>query len=170
MFLGRSIRRSKWESLIDSQPDGIPADAVTDDLKTQGNTLSFWKCGKAEISDINDVVLAISACREKLEKVEMVWIDHQELESSGQELIHSIGVTPVQDLVNQHIDVCRLDYRRLGGLAQQIFSSITAERYTTVTRAGVKKLLAAAVRQGRLRTDDLKERVQSEIKGLLDSL
>ena len=42
--LARKISRAKWEATKDLGDGEIQADAVSADLRTMGNTLSFWRC------------------------------------------------------------------------------------------------------------------------------
>ena len=46
MFLIRKIARAKWESKDDLSKEEIPADAVTVDLRTSDNVLSFWNANR----------------------------------------------------------------------------------------------------------------------------
>ena len=51
MFLARKISLAKWSKKQEQgelAEDEIPADAVTADLRTQDNKLSFWRCGDGE--------------------------------------------------------------------------------------------------------------------------
>ena len=52
MFLARSIQRSKWPVKIEVTLDEIPADAITGDLRTSDNALSFWHCDSSDNDDI----------------------------------------------------------------------------------------------------------------------
>ncbi len=74
MFVVRMITRSKWEPKPDEQVGDMPADAVTGDLKTQDNKLSFWQSFSGTKGELEDIVLAIAAGRNKIEKVEIVWL------------------------------------------------------------------------------------------------
>lgn len=114
MFLARSIRRSKWPVKIEVILDEIPADAITGDLRTSDNSLSFWHCDSSDNDDIEDAVLAISSGRYSVQKVELIWLSRPQLESAGQDLAQTDGSTPVADLVDSHVDVRSLDYQRLG--------------------------------------------------------
>ena len=42
MFLARKISRAKWPATRELSVSEIPADAVTGDLRTQNNALSFF--------------------------------------------------------------------------------------------------------------------------------
>lgn len=170
MFLARSIRRSKWPVNPEVTMDEISADAITGDLRTRDNSLSFWHCDSTDKDDIDDAVLAISAGRDSVQKVEVVWLKRVELESAGQDLAQTDGSTPVADLVDSHIDVCSLDYQRLGGLASLVISAIASDQYQQVTRKQVQRILANAILQGRLSLGDLNTKIQVEVQQILNDM
>lgn len=59
MYLARKITLSKWEARQGLSEDEIAADAVTADLRTQKNGLSFWRCCPETNGDVEKAVLAI---------------------------------------------------------------------------------------------------------------
>ena len=163
MFLARKITRAKWEIIDELSIGEIPADAVTIDLRAQGNSLSFWQCPTDTASDVEEAALAIAAAREHLEKLDIVWLDDEELRADGQTLMNTAGSTPVTDLTSQHVDVSRLDHVRLGRVARRVVAAIEADRYHRLTRARVKKLIVAAIEQGRIEVAALDERLRAEV-------
>ena len=116
MFLARKIARAKWAAKDGLSESEIPADAVTADLKTQQNSLSFWRCPSDEKHDIEEAVLAIAAAGDRVDRLDIVWIADEELQADGQSLKDTAGRTPVTDMVAMHVDVSRLDYVRLGNV------------------------------------------------------
>lgn len=168
MLVVRMITRSKWEPKSEDQIGEIPADAVTGDLRTQGNALSFWRSPSGAESDFKDVVLAIASGRDRVDKIEIVWFDRDDLEFDGLELVQSDGNTPISDLSKLHADVLRLDYTRLGKIAGRIASAIAGDQYCRVPRARVQQLLVAAIYEQRLEIDNLNEKIQTEIRKVLN--
>lgn len=168
MFLVRSIRRSKWPVKIEVTLDEIPADAITGDLRTSDNSLSFWHCDSSDNDDIEDAVLAISSGRDSVQKVELIWLSRPELESAGQDLAQTDGSTPVADLVDSHVDVRSLDYQRLGGLAHLVISAIASDQYLLITRNQVRRILANAVLEDRVTLSDLNTKIQVEVQEFLN--
>ena len=159
MFLARKITRAKWTS-SHLGPGEIPADAVTADLRTKNNTLSFWQCGSGTEEELNEAVLALAAGGQKVENIEIVWVAHDELSSDGQSLDTTAGRTPVAELVERHVDLSSLDYVRLGRVADRVVAAVEQGRHRRVTRRRVIKILANAVQQGRLNPSDLEEKVR----------
>lgn len=164
MFLARMITRSKWEPKLGIRAGDIAADAVTGDLRTQGNTLSFWRCTSGTPGDFENAALAIAAGRDTVAKVEIVWLDDEELKADGQTLLNTDGCTPITDLVSLHVDVCHLDYLRLGKVADRVVSALYKERYRLLTRVRVRELIASAVDAGRVNLNDLKDKVRTEVQ------
>ena len=164
MFVARMITRSKWEPKQGMQAGEISADAVTGDLKTQENALSFWRCTAGTRSYFEEAALAIAAGRDDVAKVEIVWLDDEDLYADGQTLEETDGRTPVVDLVKSHVDVRQLDYERLGKIARRVVSAIATDQYRLITRVRVRKLLASAVSGGRVNLEDLNEKIQTEIQ------
>ncbi|MCY3669204.1 MAG: hypothetical protein OXH81_26405 [Gemmatimonadetes bacterium] len=163
MFLARKISLAKWSKKSELEVGEIPADAVTADLRTQDNKLSFWRCGDAEEIEINEAVLALSAVGTRVDKIDVVWLAADDLQNDGQTLQDTKERTPVLELAELHVDVCRLDYIRLGKVAQHIFTAIQKDQYLRLGKARVKQLLAEAVEQERIDPNDLQQRVCEEL-------
>ena len=163
MFLARKISLAKWSKKSELEVGEIPADAVTADLRTQDNKLSFWRCGDAEGIEINEAVLALSAAGTRVDKIDVVWLAADDLQNDGQTLQDTKGRTPVLELAELHVDVCRLDYIRLGKVAQRIVTAQKEEQYLRLRKARVKSLLGKAVKQERIDPNDLQQRVREEL-------
>ncbi len=164
MFLARTVTRAKWIPKSEEATGEIPADAVTGDLRTRDNALSFWQCGTGTTRDLENAVLAVAAGRERVDKVEIVWVDDQELRADAQAMVHTDGRTPVTDLVGLHVDVYHLNYVRLGQVASRVVTAFDEGRYCRMTRARVRELLVLAVKEGRLKADDLHWKVRDQIQ------
>lgn len=163
MFLARKISRAKWLKKDELAEGEISADAVTADLRTQDNALSFWRCGDGETTAVNEAVLAIAAACEHVDKIDVVWLAVGELQSDNQILEDTEGRTPVRGLADRHVDVCRLDYVRLGKVAACVVTAMQKDQCLRLRKARVKKLLAKAVEQGRIDPNDLQQRVREEL-------
>ena len=168
MFLARKIARAKWDITRNAArglADGeVSADAVTGDLRTRDDALSFWRCATEANGDIEDVALAIAAAGERLDKLDIVWLADDELRTDGHTLGNTKGRTPVTDLVHQHVDVCRLDYVRLGKVAQCVVTAIKDKRCCRFSKARVKMLLVTAIQQGRIILNELDVSLRAEVE------
>ena len=168
MFLARKITRAKWETKQGFADGEIQADAVTADLRTQENSLSFWQCGDGTRGEVEKAALALAAGFERVDKLEIVWIFEDELRADGQNWAETAGRTPVTDLNNLHVDLSRLDFVRLGKVANLVATAIADRRYHRISKGDVTKLLASAVRQDRVKLDALEIKVRMEVSKLLE--
>ena len=162
MFLARKITRSKWEKEGFAVGE-IPADAITVDLRTQGNKLSFWQCGDGTADEVKEAALALATAGNRVDKIEIVWVSDDDLRADEQHWDLTEGRTPVTDLIRRHVDLALLDYVRLGRVAYRIIAAIEAGRITRLTKKRVANLIAAAVQEGRVDLADLAEKVRSEV-------
>ena len=163
MFLARKITHAKWRPKEGFAKGEIAADAVTADLKTRDNSLSFWRCASATTDDLEKAALAIAATRSRVEKVEIVWLADDDLRDDGQTLINTEGETPVPELTGLHVDVCRLDYVRLGKVVSRIANALENSRWRRISKRRIKNLLAEGIQQMRIDPNALQEKVQAEV-------
>lgn len=163
MFLARKITRAKWEAREGLEAEEIPADAVTVDLRTQENSLSFWRCPTDSDSDVEEVALAIAAAGERVDRLDIVWLADEELRNDGHVLRNTEGRTPLTGMAVMHVDVARLDYVRLGRVARQVDAALEGDRHRRLTKARVKNLIKEAVGQGRIDSSDLHDKLREEV-------
>lgn len=163
-FLARKVARAKWEASGGIEPQEIPADAVTTDLRTTGNKLSFWKCGTAAEEELRRVVLALASAAERIDTVDIVWVAKAALEATGVALEVSDGRTPVADMVKNHMDVLRLDLVRLGKVAQQVANAVRQEQHLRLTRKEVVRILTDAVEAKVVGTSSLEDKVREDVE------
>ena len=163
MFLVRKITRAKWDTKLGLAVGEIPADAVTVDLRTQENSLSFWRCSTDSPNDVEQAALAIAAASERVDRLDIVWLSDDKIQADGQVLTDTEGRTPVTDMADMHVEMSRLDYVRLGNVAEHVVAAIDENRYRRLTKATVKKLVVAAVAQGRIDPEALQDGVRIEV-------
>lgn len=163
MFFARKISLAKWSDRPTLAAGEISADAVTADLRTKDDTLSFWRCGSGTAEDVDTATLAIAAAGNRIDKLDLVWIASDELDAEGQSWTETEGETPVRRLRSFHIDIVSLDYRRLGRVAHCIARSIEHQRFRRVPRGRVLEILGSAVRDGHVEIGDLKEGVRKAL-------
>jgi hypothetical protein len=162
-YLVRKIARAKWSppTGIEDNPFDIPADAIANDLKTSANTLSVW-----EIEDeksLDNAVLAIASGGNQLDAIDIVWIEKQEIEQKGVDYQLSPGITPIEYLINTHIDLTKLTYFKIGLIAETIFNTISNGKIKRYTKGEIKKLINTAIQDGLVKKEQL---VEGIAKGL----
>ena len=164
MYLARKISRAKWGAGGLLTPDEIPADAITSDLRTQGNALSFWQCGTGTEEEIEEAALALLAAGNRIDRIDVVWLDDDKLREDGHNLISTDGKTAVKELVHQHMDVSSVDYKCLGLVASRIIEAMGNDQYRRLSKREAMNLLGVAIEKGRLDRSALPEKVVSDLE------
>jgi hypothetical protein len=160
-MLARKISLAKWKN-----PEWgaeVPADAVTGDLRTSDNTLSFWSIESSSREELELVVLALGSAADRIDKVDLTWVDRDKLASQGISLVPSDGNTPVESLKRRHVDLARLDLGRLGRVATLVSDSVLADQHRRWSQNEVLRLLVTAVKSGSLDPAKLAAPVKQEV-------
>ena len=170
MFLAHKISYTKWEKYLNLPVDDIPADAITADLRTHENTLSFWNCGDHQPAEeaLDAAALAVSTDMDKASKVYLVYLEKESLETHGYRIEHTDGKTKIAGMNHLHYDICDLNFRLLGDMAKRVQQAILNGQMHQVARADLLGMLANAVNEGRLDTADLKKKLKSEVESRLN--
>jgi hypothetical protein len=157
VYLARKITRAKWDATEFTGPDGIRADAITTDLRTYNDTLSFWRCN-SDLGDVADVVLALAASMERVDRVQVVLLPEDDLAvtcklNASPENAH----TPVTGLRERHVDLIQLDMVQLCFIAKQIATALRAAsdnlgglNYQQFSVKQVGEIVSTAVRNNRV--------------------
>jgi hypothetical protein len=156
-LLVRKVTLAKWQNTAELAEAEIPADAAVD-LRTEGNCLSVWRVESE--AELLDAALAMAAGVERIDRIQIAWVDELQVSGSGLTLAASEGRTPVTDLRDRHVDVTHLDFARLGVFARLVFDALSAANQRTLTRRQVQELIAEAIRIGRLSVNDLNEKIR----------
>jgi hypothetical protein len=160
-ILTRKISRSKWEHKDGFGPDEICSDAVTSDLRTTDNALSFWRC------EVDEAALALAATLERPDKLDIAWMTEDAVREEGLLIAPTDGRTPVESLVKSHVDVERLDLVRLSKVAHLVAKAVRDLQCKRLTKNEVVSILADAVQRNILElnmlADLLRDAVQAAI-------
>lgn len=163
-YLIRAITRAKWEPKDDLNENEISAD-VFKDLKTRDSKLSLWICEQPNLMELKKIVLAIASGRDKLEKVDIVWIDKKILESEGITFEFEPGDTPVEDLKELHLNAIKLDIFRLEEIALKIADAVRQKnQFRRFSIKETAELIKNALNSQRLRSEDLKPGLKKDIE------
>lgn len=160
-FLVRKFNRAKWSTTNNVDVFDINSDAITTCLKSSGNTLSVWEINK--VDDLDSAVLAMASNFDKLEAADFVILEKKSLESKDIDIVKTDGNTVVEDLIETHYDLSKLNYFKIGLIAEHLSERIVThhKRYTL---AELRKVLFDAIKSGRLKDSDIKEKVLLEVK------
>lgn len=163
-YLDRKITRVKWETGNEFAPNEIPADAVTADLRTKSNTLSFWQLETpTNYIEISKIALALVTEADRIDRLDLTWIDKNGFRSQGISVNPSDGRTPVKSLQSTHVDVAKLDLNRLSKIASWIADGLSQNQYRRFTKKEIIQIIIEAIRQDLVSLDDLAPEVKDEI-------
>jgi hypothetical protein len=162
-FLVRKISRSKWPSngIETMEKEEIPADAISNCMKTQKNTLSTWEIDS--LDKIEEAVLALVASAEHVDSIDIVSIEKNKMEACGLQIIETAGITPVPDLVDKHKDVSALTYKAIGEFANLILDELRHTNVRRFTKSELLKIISTAIENGRLDKSHLSKSIQSKL-------
>lgn len=158
-LLARKVSPGKWRDTGGLGDGAIQADAVTADLRTQNNELSFWKVTSDADAELHEAVLALATAGDRLDKIDIAWVKRDTVEEAELTILESpdSAATPVESLKVRHVDVAKLDHVRLGKVALLIHRAVHANNVRRFMRAKVLDVVVAAVRGRRVAVEDLQE-------------
>lgn len=163
-YLARKIARAKWEPKNDMSPDDIPADAVTADLRTKDNMLSCWRLDTDSNDDVRQVALALVTVAERIDVMDLVWIDHEALNAQGFTMSDTPGETPVESLRDDHVDLIGLTLTRLNTLSALVVESLHQGQYQRFSKKELTDIIIEAVQENRVEIVRLKDKVKAEVE------
>jgi hypothetical protein len=163
----RLIRQSRWDSpeKFDWLEKGnIPADPLADFANTNDNCLSVWFVDD-EKKDLDDVVAALAASREKADKLDFALFPQGHLKAAGIEVRKTIGQTPDKHVNTLHRDLIRLSAEKVLALTTKVwhenFGLIRFDQRMAV------QLVATAVSRGRISLEDLRPKLREDARSCL---
>jgi len=189
----RKYWNSKWHQYDEDTPARISADAITNCLKTQNNTLSLW-----QISDIDKIDdeggLALIGTLQSIATIDTIIFTEEEFESLGFELKNSEGKTAVLGLKNTHSDIINLDIFSLTEFSKYLYKKLhdeeekrkqikekiaeakqRSEDYTSheaelkklfirrYTASNIKDILTDAIERDKIQIGDLDESIREKL-------
>ena len=160
-LLLRKIEKAKWMQNDILGGEDVSADAITNCLKTTANALSVWEVG--DKSQVSDAVLAMASQFDHLDTIDIALLCQGALGKAGLGVERSAANTALADFADNHREVVRLTYRKLGELAGLIVDEIRANRIQRYTKGQLRTLLHAAVAKGRININDLREKVKCKV-------
>lgn len=167
-FLLRCITQARW--LKDTAAPflargDVPADPFGD-LRTKENKFSVWLIEDDQL-DLQRVICAIAATREKPDKFDYLLFDLQMLSGVNIEISQTVGDTPDKEInISFHHDLIDLSGLKLFNLVRAIMESDDFETIRLFPRQ-VTDLLLDAVRSSRLPLRQLNSKLQEKLGPLL---
>ena len=142
----------------------IEADVLKQELGTTRNTLSFWKC--EDITDMKNVMKAILLSATSIETSQFIVINDEMLDKYGIERNYEDkGITGYKGYENLHVNLCNLDYEKIGAILNIIKEISKNKTYIPeLKREDVKRYIIEVKRDGLL--DE--ENIRPELKAAID--
>ncbi|HFE46838.1 MAG TPA: hypothetical protein ENJ18_15330 [Nannocystis exedens] len=161
-FLARKVARPKWMPLGGSPQ--IQADAIACDLRTSGNTLSFWRFPSANDELFKNAALALVSTWQRLDKIDLIAIPENVL-LPHVKLRETPGATAVADLRSFHVDAVELSIESLCLVARELAKEIRREggMYRRLPKKSVLHLIREAIEQRRLNPADLDPGLRTKV-------
>src|SRR5690606_20741297 len=143
--------------------------AVSRELGTHNNELSFCFCGGADESELREAALALSAYGDGLDKMKFVWLVRVDVARSGVAVNLSPyhAHTPVEAEKKRQVDFTRLDLERLSRIARLMRDAIASDNWKRFGKNDVLNVLVKAVREGRLKTEQLKDGLRKKVEAAM---
>lgn len=177
-ILARKTTLSKWQRAYDickNNIDHLPADVITSDLRTFGNTLSTWKvdCDENHKMLLDDVIIALLTGPkvERIETIDLIFIDTDRYNQF--EYQNTDGCTLVESLKEKHYDVCNLNFKSLGEFCVVYLDAIKEcskenIRFIKFSKRQVTAILKDAIKNRRVSLENFSEKMQENVKELME--
>lgn len=143
------------------QADEAEGDALGD-LRTKENRLSIFVIEQENEALLNRVLCALACNCEKLDRLDYLVFDPEELAALRFETEQTLGDTPDPTINPLHRDIVALSASRLAQLANALQAGADAKRKTP---AEVRDLIKAAVESGTIPRDKLTSKLAAAIFG-----
>lgn len=164
MLFVREIDRNKW--LKRAQLDSVSVS----DLQTPDNDISVWEV-QPNLSDIDDVALAVMMRRDRVQEITMVYIDSNELAQKYNITMHKLAGNSHYAAMNyKHSNFVIPTFWEMGYLTEYIQEKLknpqnNTKYYSEIT---MKQLLLSAYQGNKIPGDVIKK--SSKFKQALKSL
>ena len=165
-YLVRKISNpAKWGEKPYLAGNEISADALTTDLRTTEGRLSFWNTENSARDYFKDIALAIAATWQRIDRMNIVFIDKKLIEQKGISFEDTAGITPLEDFKKYHCEAIHLDVQRIVKVAQCVAQAIRiGNQQYLFTTSEIVEILREGISKKRINIDDLMPDLQSALK------
>ena len=153
--------KAKW---LDRAVADDAVDAVTRDLRTDENALSVWCCDPALLATFDNVVIALASNREKVDRLDIVILNADDLIQANLSILEKPGNTPADTLNSNHRDVAGFTLTSLVEFARLVHHVARIDALSL--RFAVKEvraLLHKAIADGVLQPGRLNPKLAAEL-------
>lgn len=153
MLFVREIDRNKW--LKRAQLDSVSVS----DLQTPDNDISVWEV-QPNLSDIDDVALAVMMRRDRVQEITMVYLDSTELAQKYKIVMHKLaGNSHYAAMNDKHSNFVIPTFWEMGYLTEYIQEKLKNPKSNTryYSEIRMKQLLLAAYQGNKIPVDVIKK-------------
>ena len=133
-------------------------------MRTSDNTLSFWLYDSDKNGSFEDVALALAATRDTVQRLDLVWVDEEQVKKMELSIRSAKGQTPAKHLQDSHRDVVGVDLTRLVRLARTVAKAVSNNQMKRFTEKQIGDFLAKAARDKLISTEDFKKSIAKKIE------
>ena len=159
--LVRKINKAKWMQVDIEANVPASADAITNCMKTNLNTLSVWEID--DVGNIDEAALAIVGSNTNLDAIDLVVFDSEFIDANKIRVNNTEGDTAAIDKRNTHRDLADLNYDHLGILSRQVVNELREDKVKRFTMGKLKQILREAIQEKRIDLDRLSEDIQKKL-------
>jgi hypothetical protein len=160
-LLVRKIQRSKWGECSENIEIPVNSDALTNCLKTTGNTLSVWLADDDQ--DLDYAKIALIGTMTKLEKIDIVILDSPELLTNNIVLDETPGVTMAKSLIGRHRDLAKLTVLEMTKVSAIIQRKLVNNEVFRLGKPELIRLFKKAFENELICKTDLSEELQKAL-------
>lgn len=163
----RIIRKNRWytdDEYAWLEENEIPSDTLGD-LITQNNELSVWLIDD-QLSNLDRLIAALASNRDKLDKLDYLLFSAEILDQVEIEYHETDGLLPDIYANNWHLSLVNLSAGKVADLAKYIWFSPTTQK-KRILKKRVGDLIINSVNEGNIPVDQLRTKLQDEIKDRL---
>jgi hypothetical protein len=143
----RKINRGKLAQICAAKSlDETPADAITSEFRTRGNTLSTWKVKDKD--SVEPGILAIALSSTHIDAMDFILLDEQAIEKNDLKICYTCPLaSPYVDAHKMHYDLAELNLKSLYALTQ-LYMDTGEENVIKLSKAQLKNMILEANAKG----------------------
>lgn len=164
MLLARAVERPRWLRRTPAGATGPCADALTRDLQTKSDRLSWWVVDDAK----EEVAIAIASSRHHISNVDLAIVSSEEFDKLDISWDRSSGDTPYVAANERHCDLINLSATAIARLANHLHSQ--REAIERVREGEVREMLIAAIGRGNINLERVRDSLLSSLATRLCSM
>lgn len=157
MLLARGVHRPRWLRDVPGDPPGPCADALTHDLQTKSDTLSWWAVDGSE----EEIVIAIASTRDSVSNVDLAIVNTDDIDALNITWERSSADIPYAPARDRHYDLINLSAAAVGRLAGHLHEN--RDGIERLREKEVRDLLIATIGEGHLELEEINASLLSSL-------